>query len=121
MFIDHFEIKAGRFDECVRFYKAVLKPLGIELKWSDELAAGFGPVSEPNVRFLIEAAESPAKCHIAFAAGDENAVSDFYKAGIAIGARGNGEPGLRTAYAPNYYAAFLHDPDGNNIEAVVYL
>ncbi|MGY5732410.1 VOC family protein, partial [Vibrio chemaguriensis] len=52
--IDHFEIKVVAFEECRVFYKNVLEPLGIELKWSDENAAGFGLSSEPNVRFLIE-------------------------------------------------------------------
>ncbi len=54
--IDHFEIKVVAFEECRVFYKNVLEPLGIELKWSDENAAGFGLSSEPNVRFLIEKA-----------------------------------------------------------------
>ncbi len=51
---DHFEIKVAAFEECRAFYMNALEPLGIELKWSDENAAGFGLSSEPNVRFLIE-------------------------------------------------------------------
>ena len=119
--IDHFEIKTVNFEQCRDFYSTVLQPLNIELKWSDEAAAGFGLAGEENVRFLIEKSDAICPCHIAFAATDESSVAEFYEAGIAAGFQGNGEPGLREDYAPNYYAAFLFDPDGNNVEAVVYL
>ena len=119
--IDHFEIKVVDFDACVAFYSKVLITLGIELKWSDEAAAGFGLVGEPNTRFLIEKGAQSAPCHIAFKANDKASVEAFHKAGIEAGFTCHGEPGLREHYAPNYYAAFLYDPDGNNIEAVVYL
>ncbi|OQK63643.1 hypothetical protein XM79_c11627 [Vibrio vulnificus] len=52
--IDHFEIKVTAFEECREFYKIALEPLGIELKWCDESAAGFGLLNEAKVRFLIE-------------------------------------------------------------------
>ena len=58
------------------------------------------------------------KMHIAFVAEDRDSVDGFHRAGIAAGADDNGEPGLRTLYHPHYYAAFLIDPDGHNIEAV---
>lgn len=119
--IDHFEIKVVHFDSCLRFYEAALKPLGIELKWADDSAAGFGRPGEPNVRFLIEQADVSAVCHIAFSAPDEQAVGEFFSESIAAGGKGNGEPGPREHYAPNYYAAFVLDPDGNNVEAVLYL
>ena len=93
--IDHFEIKTTRFEDCLVFYKAVLEPLGVELKWSDSAAAGFGLAREPNVRFLIEKSDAPARCHIAFSAPDAQAVDAFFAHGIAVGATGNGEPGLR--------------------------
>ncbi len=119
--IDHFEIKVVAFEECRVFYKNVLEPLGIELKWSDENAAGFGLSSEPNVRFLIEKGVSNSKCHIAFSASNKLQVSAFHQAGLSLGGKCNGKPGLRKHYAPNYYAAFLIDPEGNNVESVVYL
>jgi len=119
--IDHFEIKTIKFEQCVEFYSTVLKPLHIELKWSDESAAGFGKVSEQKVQFVIEKSENKESSHIAFSAPDKNAVNRFYSIGIEGGFDCNGEPGIRAQYAPNYYAAFLHDPDGNNIEAVVYI
>lgn len=119
--IDHFEIKVAAFVECADFYTCVLEPLGIECKWRDETAAGFGLVSEANTRFLIEQSDQTQRLHIAFSASSEDAVKAFYDAGIGQGYRDNGPPGLRPEYSANYYAAFLLDPDGNNIEAVVYV
>jgi catechol 2,3-dioxygenase-like lactoylglutathione lyase family enzyme len=119
--IDHFEFKVVRFAACKHFYQAALAPLGIEVKWSDEAAAGFGRVGEPRVAFLIEAAAQSTPCHIAFTAPDRAAVAAFHEAGLKAGGRDHGAPGLRENYAPNYYAAFLRDPDGNNVEAVVRL
>lgn len=119
--IDHFEIKVAAFEECRAFYMNALEPLGIELKWSDENAAGFGLSSEPNVRFLIEEGVSNSTCHIAFSALDKRQVTAFHEAGLSAGGKCNGKPGLRSHYAPNYYAAFLIDPEGNNVESVVYL
>ncbi|EIO3705299.1 VOC family protein [Vibrio parahaemolyticus] len=119
--IDHFEIKVAAFKECRAFYMNALEPLGIELKWSDENAAGFGLSSEPNVRFLIEKGVSNSTYHIAFSALDKRQVTAFHEAGLSAGGKCNGKPGLRSHYAPNYYAAFLIDPEGNNVESVVYL
>ena len=120
--IDHFEIKVLNFKKCVRFYQEVLPSLDMEMKWSDQSAAGFGKATEPNVRFLIErVTDQPQNCHIAFAAPDQSSVENFHATGLKAGYQSNGAPGLREHYNPNYYAAFLIDPDGNNIEAVVYL
>ncbi|EMP4114114.1 TPA: VOC family protein [Vibrio parahaemolyticus] len=119
--IDHFEIKVAAFEECRVFYMNALEPLGIELKWSDENAAGFGLSNEPNVRFLIEKGVSNSTCHIAFSALDKRQVTAFHEGGLSAGGKCNGKPGLRSHYAPNYYAAFLIDPEGNNVESVVYL
>ncbi|RXJ72846.1 glyoxalase/bleomycin resistance/extradiol dioxygenase family protein [Veronia nyctiphanis] len=119
--IDHFEIKTNNFDVCKRFYQACLALLNIELKWSDDAAAGFGVIDENKVRFLIEHGESNTGCHIAFSATDENAVKQFHHAAMEVNAKCNGKPGLRAHYSPNYYAAFVFDPDGNNVEAVTYL
>ena len=93
--IDHFEIKVAAFEECRTFYKNALKPLGIELKWSDESAAGFGLSSEPNVRFLIEKGVSNSTCHIAFSAKDKLKVAAFHEAGLSAGGKRNGKPRLR--------------------------
>jgi len=118
--IDHFEIKVVQFSQCKEFYSNVLRPLNIELKWSDDAGAGFSEVDESKVRFVIEKSQHKALSHIAFCASDRQAVNDFHSIGIKSGGANNGDPGYRDHYDPNYYAAFLLDPDGNNIEAVVY-
>jgi len=119
--IDHFEIKTINFDDCKMFYAKVLPPLNIELKWADESAAGFGLCNNSKVGFMIEKFESSISSHIAFSADSKEAVINFYNTGIENGFLCNGQPGLRRNYASIYYAAFLFDPDGNNVEAVAYL
>ena len=119
--IDHFEIKVVDFEGCKRFYETTLAALDIELKWANDTAAGFGEVGEGKVVFLVEKFDSRVPAHIAFSASSEAAVAQFHQSGVDGGFECNGKPGLRANYAPNYYAAFLLDPDGNNIEAVVYL
>lgn len=63
--------------------------------------------------------DAVAPIHVAFQAADNDAVKAFYEAGLANGGTGNGEPGPRPNYGPTYYAAFVHDPEGNNIEAML--
>ena len=118
---DHVEIKVVQFDDCRCFYDIVLVPLLIELKWADKDAAGFGRVGQDKVGFLIERGEPGAPCHLAFTASSAAQVDEFYQVGVRAGFACNGQPGLRPHYAPNYYAAFLRDPDGNNIEVLAYL
>ncbi|MCE0555583.1 MULTISPECIES: VOC family protein [Motilimonas] len=119
--IDHFEIRTINFHDCKRFYEKVLLPLKIEIKWSDKSAAGFGIIGEDKVRFLIEKSDNCTNSHIAFSASSKKSVEKFYQVALSEGYQCNGKPGLRENYAPNYYAAFVLDPDGNNVEAVVYL
>ena len=119
--IDHFEIKTVEFESCVKFYTVVLQPLNIELKWSDDFAAGFGTKGDSKVRFLIEKSDTQEPSHIAFSALSQSSVDQFHSTGVESGFTSNGGPGIRAEYASNYYAAFLYDPDGNNIEAVVYV
>ncbi|WP_062263589.1 VOC family protein [Endozoicomonas arenosclerae] len=119
--IDHFEIKTINFEQCKKFYEISLLPLGIELKWADEAAAGFGMLGADKVMFLIEKHGTSTPSHIAFSASDQAAVEAFHQAGISCGFQCNGAPGIREHYSPDYFAAFLLDPDGNNIEAVVYI
>jgi len=119
--IDHFEIKVLNFKQCLEFYSLVLAPLKIENKWSESSAAGFGLISENKTRFLIEESEQVSRTHIAFSSSEKSLVELFHAVGISNGYVCNGVPGLREDYSPNYYAAFLLDPDGNNIEAVIYL
>lgn len=92
---DHVEIKVVRFDSCQHFYATVLAPLLIELKWSDEAAAGFGLMGRDHVGFLIERGQEGASCHLAFRADDATQVDAFHHAGIKAGFACNGLPGLR--------------------------
>lgn len=117
--IDHLHLVVADFPASRRFYQAVFEALGIAIGggaddyfWADELF-----VSTPD----SEAARGKltGRIHLAFQARDREMVAAFYRAGLAAGGKDNGGPGERP-YHPGYYAAFLLDPDGNNIEAVFH-
>jgi catechol 2,3-dioxygenase-like lactoylglutathione lyase family enzyme len=109
--IDHLHLRAVDLEATRRFYSATLEVLGIPVVhgddhfWSDELWVDHG--------------DTPSNVHLAFQATDEAMVDRWYAAGLAAGGRDNGPPGERR-YHPGYYAAFLFDPDGNNVEAVYH-
>jgi catechol 2,3-dioxygenase-like lactoylglutathione lyase family enzyme len=111
---DHIGLKVKDVAASVRFYTAALKPLGLEL---DGSGTGFGAPGAPALWLYADKAARTG-IHLALKAPDRAAVGRFHQAGMKAGGRDNGAPGLRTDYAPNYYAAFLLDPDGNNVEAV---
>lgn len=114
---DHLGLKVKSLDASVRFFEAALAPLGHVLDSRDDSGAGLGPKGAPAL-WLYANAKAQGGSHVAFQAGDRAAVDAFHAAGLANGGRDNGAPGLRLDYAPTYYAAFLIDPDGNNVEAV---
>jgi len=112
---DHIGLKVKKLDVSARFYKAVLAPLGYV---PDGSGTGFGPTNEPAL-WLYKAADSQnGGTHMALRATSRGAVDRFHREGLKAGGRDNGVPGLRIDYGPTYYAAFLLDPDGNNVEAV---
>jgi len=115
---DHLGIKVSDLPSSIRFYEDVLAPLGLVLGSHDDSYAGLGPAGAPALWLYASKGVQGAGTHIAFRAGSHQAVDAFYKAGIKAGARDNGGPGPRPDYSPTYYAAFLIDPDGNNVEAV---
>ena len=117
---DHIGLRVKNLAASVRFYQAALAPLGCEVGAQDASVAGLGPKGAPG--FWLYAFKGPTGpgVHVAFKAADRTAVDRFHAAGLKAGGRDNGKPGLRTEYSPTYYAAFLIDLDGNNIEAVCF-
>lgn len=124
--IDHIGFSVSDFARSKAFYETALAPLGYGLlmEVTPEMTgahghAGFGRDGKPD--FWIGSAAPLAGClHVAFTAPSRAVVDAFYAAAIAAGARDNGAPGLRPHYHPNYYGAFVLDPDGHNIEAVCH-
>lgn len=118
--IDHVVINTTNYAKSKAFYLAALKPLGYDLvaefDRGETKAFGVGPDGKPNLWVRQTGVVEPV--HIAITSPDRPTVDAFYKAALAVGGKDNGAPGVREHYHPNYYGAFVHDPDGNNIEAV---
>lgn len=125
MIIDHIGIGVDDYEKAKAFYAAALAPLGCKLI-ADEAqplspqfrSASFGEEWAEARFFIGSEGKTTPPAHIAFRAKSRAEVDAFYNAAIAAGGRDNGAPGLRPHYQPNYYAAFVLDPDGHNIEAV---
>lgn len=123
--IDHTGLNVGDFRKSREFYLRALAPLGYQT--IKELPAAIAPEGAmglgvpPKADFWIAGGkpQSP-RVHVAFRAASRADVDAFYKAAIAAGGRDNGPPGIRAHYHPNYYGAFVLDPDGHNIEAVCH-
>jgi catechol-2,3-dioxygenase len=117
--IDHVHLVVHDFEVCKRFYKAALGALGIPIGgegadyfWADELFVS-------SVTSRTAAGNATGRVHLAFQAANREAVTRFHAAALAGGGKDNGSPGERP-YHPCYYAAFVLDPAGNNIEAVYH-
>ena len=118
--IDHVQLKVKSFEKSRQFYARALEPLGYGVQYDDPASksAGFG--TKGAIDLWIGEGEPVTRVHIAFRAHDRNAVGQFHAAAVAAGGKDNGAPGLRTDYSPTYYAAFVFDPDGNNVELVCH-
>ena len=115
--IDHVGVAVSDYQRSRDFYSAALAPLGFELAMEfDGRVGGFARDGKPW--FWIREGDPGSGTHVAFTAPDTATVEAFHEAALAAGGVDNGPPGLREHYHPTYYAAFVHDPDGNNIEAV---
>lgn len=131
--IDHISLRVSDYDRSRAFYLAALAPLGYSLAMEIPTGAGFrrGPIPS----FWIKAGTPPQldaadadlwggcggpQLHVAFSADSREMVEAFFQAAMAAGAREHGAPALQPQYHPNYYGAFVLDPDGYNIEAVCH-
>lgn len=119
MIIDHIGLVVGSYQRSKEFFGKALAPLGIGLVMEVEGWAGFGRDGKPEFWFG-EHSERQLPIHIAFVAQDRAQVRAFHAAALAAGGKDNGAPGIRPIYHPNYYGAFVIDPDGHNIEAVCH-
>jgi catechol 2,3-dioxygenase-like lactoylglutathione lyase family enzyme len=114
--IDHFNLPVLELARSRRFYERVLAPLEVRFLAEDGRAIGFGIDAW---QFGIVATPPPfPQLHVAFRARSRSAVDAFFSEALAAGAKSNGPPGVRQQYDPQYYAAFVLDPDGHNVEAV---
>ena len=116
---DHIGLRVKDLAASARLYEAVLAPLGFVKGSAGEGYAGFGPKDAPALWLHADKGRDHG-AHVCFKAPSRAAVDAFHTAGLKAGAKDNGKPGLRPDYSPGYYAAFLTDLDGNNIEAVCH-
>lgn len=116
--IDHLTLTVRDLDRARRFFTEALAPLGYAPQMEFQGIVGYGAPGKPAL--WIKAGPASQAMHLAFVAPDRGAVDRFHAAAVAAGATDNGAPGLRLQYHPHYYGAFVLDPDGNNLEAVVH-
>ncbi len=116
--IAHTGLAVRDFKAAKRFYEQALASLGYAAKMEAGEATGFN--DGKNTDFWIGASDTVQPMHVAFEAKSKGEVEEFYRAALAAGGRDNGGPGYRREYWPGYFAAFVYDLDGHNIEAVWY-
>ncbi len=122
--IAHVGILVSDIEKSKKFYAEALKPIGYQMlrdygvtPTRPAASAGFGEPPSADL-WIYQGTPSKIAIHIAFQVNTRALVDAFYQAAIAAGGKDNGKPGIRSQYNPNYYGAFVLDPDGNNIEAV---
>ena len=126
--LDHVSLAVSNYSRSKAFYEKCLAPLGIKALMDFGQACGFGRDNKPDFWLGTGPAsfQKPehlaiiTPVHMAFAARNRQEVQAFYKAAIEAGGKDFGAPGVRAEYHPNYYGAFVLDPDGHNIEAVFH-
>ena len=117
--IDHVGLGVSDLEQSKAFYQQALGPLGYQLLMERDGSAGLGRNGKPDLWIHANRPLS-GPTHVAIASPDRATVHAFHAAGLAAGGRDNGPPGLRPHYHPEYFGAFVLDPDGNNIEAVCH-
>jgi catechol 2,3-dioxygenase-like lactoylglutathione lyase family enzyme len=119
--LDHVGFSVSDYDRSKAFYEKALAPLGLTLLVEPvPEVGGFGEDQKPFFWIGTRDPASRSELHVAFTAGDRAAVDAFHAAALEAGGTDNGAPGVREIYHPNYYGAYVRDPDGNNIEAVCH-
>jgi catechol 2,3-dioxygenase-like lactoylglutathione lyase family enzyme len=117
--IDHLTLKVTDLSRSKALLAAALAPLGYQVLMEFEGFVGLGADKKPDL-WLREDPVNARPTHLALVARNRRAVDAFHAAALAAGARDNGAPGLRVEYHASYYAAFVQDLDGHNIEAVTH-
>jgi catechol 2,3-dioxygenase-like lactoylglutathione lyase family enzyme len=118
---DHVGLNVRDYAASRAFYESALAPLGyrVVMAFDEWRACGFGTDEKP-VFWISEREPYGTGTHLAFAADDRATVNAFHEAALGAGGIDNGAPGIREHYHPNYYGAFVHDLDGNNVEVVCH-
>ena len=121
--LHHFSLAVTDLERAARFYDAVLSLLGYQRVWTHKTAIGYGTPGGGDkfaIKLRPERVAVPGEgFHVAFSAPSREAVSAFYKAALEHGGKDNGAAGLHLEYGAHYFAAFVFDPDGYRIEAVI--
>lgn len=115
---DHVEFAVGSINAARQFYRPVIEAIGFKEVFFDknDRAVGFGSSSAVQHLLLTEGKPVEPKMHLCLIANGKDAVAAAYAAALSQGGRDNGAPGYRDHYGPGYYAAFVYDPDGHNLE-----
>jgi len=120
----HVTVGSNDFARSLKFYDAVMQTLGHSQMFSMEGAAAYGEPTGPKTWVLFPFDKAKAVpgngMHVAYAAQTRAEVDAFFKAALENGGTSEGEPGLRDYYHPNYYGAYVRDPDGNKLQAVCH-
>jgi catechol 2,3-dioxygenase-like lactoylglutathione lyase family enzyme len=117
--LDHISVNVRRFKRARDFYGAALGAIGMKINLEFSAALGIGSKKE-KIFWLVRDLGASGGGHYAFRVRHREEVDAFHAAALAAGGTNNGKPGPRPDYGPNYYAAFVRDPEDNNIEVVCY-
>lgn len=124
--IDHTGVIVSDIDNSKKFYRSALAAIGYEVLVELPASitghtdvAGFGESGKPDF-WISKGSPNQPPIHVAFRVNSRELVDEFYTSAMQAGGRDNGKPGLRSHYHPDYYGAFVLDPDGHNIEAVCH-
>ncbi len=117
---DHVVFGVKDYERSKAFYLRALSPIGIQILAEDELGIEMSADGKSSLCIRRQVEDNPAPLHIAFIAESREQVDQFHRLALETGARDNGAPGIRPNYTGSYYAAFVLDPDGHNIELVVH-